>query len=459
MSASDFPVAVIGAGPVGLAAAAHLVERGVPVRVYEAGRTVAANIRDWAHVRIFTTWEQSVDTASCRLLRASGWTLPDTHGLPTGEDLYRRYLAPLSRLPALSPYIHTNARVAHITRLGVDKMSSKDRDSKPFELRIVLGDGRQRSDLARAVIDASGTWQNPNPLGASGLEAEGESRFRDRIAYGMPDVLGPQRGRYADKRIAVVGSGYSAFNLLLDLAQLCKSAASTRITWVVRGTNMNRIYGGGEEDQLPARGKLGLLLRPLVQQGRINLVRGFHTQAIVEGMDGLVLRGAANTGSFDLPAVDEIVACTGQRPDLDMTRELRTEPDPWLESVKALGPLIDPNVHSCGSVPPHGHRELSHPEPGFYTIGVKSYGRAPTFLLLTGYEQARSVAAAIAGDLAAADDVQLVLPETGICETDFVGDGAGCCGGPAPAEAEACCAADAVAKVAGKEGCGCGVAA
>jgi thioredoxin reductase len=459
MSANDLPVAVIGAGPIGLAAAAHLVERGVPVRVYEAGRTVGANIRDWAHVRIFTTWEQSVDSASCRLLEASGWRLQDPSALPTGADLYRDYLDPLSRLPALAPHIQTNARVIGITRLGADKMSSKDRQSKPFELRIALADGSQRTVLARAVVDASGTWQNPNPLGASGLEAEGESRFRDRIAYGMPDVLGPQRTRYADKRIAVVGSGYSAFNLLLDLAQLCRHAANMRVTWVVRGKNMNRIYGGGEADQLPERGKLGLLLRPLVEQGRIRLVNGFHTQALVQGKDGLSLRGATDTGSLDLPAVDEIVACTGQRPDLDMTRELRLELDPWLEGVKALGPLIDPNVHSCGSVPPHGHRELAHPEPGFYTIGVKSYGRAPTFLLLTGYEQARSVAAALAGDRVAADNVQLVLPETGICETDFVDGGAGCCGGPAPAEAEACCVADNVAKIAGKEGCGCGVAA
>jgi thioredoxin reductase len=459
MSANDLPVAVIGAGPIGLAAAAHLAERGVAVTVYEAGPTVAANIRDWAHVRIFTTWEQSVDTASRRLLETSGWRLPDPSALPTGEDLYRHYLEPLSRLPALSPHIQTNARVVRVTRLGVDKMSSKNRESKPFELHIALADGSRRTDLASAVIDASGTWQNPNPLGASGLEAEGERAFGEHIAYGMPDVLGAQRARYADKRITVVGSGYSAFNVLLDLTQLCKSAANTRVTWVVRSKNMNRIYGGGEADQLPERGKLGLLLRPLVEQGRIRLVNGFHTQAILRAKDGLALRGATDTGSLDLPVVDEIIACTGQRPDLDMTRELRLELDPWLEGVKALGPLIDPNVHSCGSVPPHGHRELSHPEPGFYTIGVKSYGRAPTFLLLTGYEQARSVAAVLAGDIQAADNVQLVLPETGICETDFVEDVAGCCGGPAPAEADACCAADAVAKVAGKEGCGCGVAA
>ena len=472
MNTNDLPVAVIGAGPIGLAAAAHLVERGFPVRLYEAGQTVGANIRDWAHVRIFTTWEQSVDTASRRLLEASGWKLPNPHGLPTGGDLYSHYLKPLSRLPALSPHIHTNARVTRVTRLGIDKTSSKDRGSKPFELRVELGDGRQRTDLARAVIDASGTWQNPNPLGASGLEAEGEATFRQHIAYGMPDVLGSHRQRYADKRVAVVGSGYSAFNVLLDLAQLCKSAAKTKVTWIVRGTNMARIYGGGDADQLPARGKLGSLLKPLVDQGRINLVRGFHANAVVEADTGLALKGTVDGRPVELGDLDEIIVCTGQRPDLEMTRELRLELDPWLEGVKALGPLIDPNLHSCGSVPPHGHREVSHPEPGFYTIGVKSYGRAPTFLLLTGYEQARSVAAAIAGDVEAADNVHLVLPETGICETDFVEDGAGCCGGPAPAETvtgccggpapaetSACCVADNVAKLAGKEGCGCGAAA
>lgn len=468
MSANDLPVAVIGAGPIGLAAAAHLVERGIPVTVFEAGPTVGANVRDWAHVRIFTTWEQSVDTVSRRLLESTGWSLPDANTLPTGEEIYRHYLKPLARHPKMSPHIRTDARVVRIARAGADKMASKGRAGKPFELRIENSAGAQQTILARAVIDASGTWQNPNPLGASGLDAEGERRFQSRIAYGMPDVLGAQRARYADKSIAVIGAGYSAINVLLDLAQLCKNAAKTKVTWIVRGKNMSKIYGGGENDQLPARGKLGSLLRPLVEQGRIVLVKGFHTKAIAESGAGLALNGMIDEAAHEIAGIDEIIACTGQRPDLDITRELRLELDPWLEGVRALGPLIDPNLHSCGSVPPHGHRELSHPEPGFYTVGVKSYGRAPTFLLLTGYEQARSVAAAIAGDLEAADNVQLVLPETGICETDFVEDGAGCCGappaaksksccgGPAPAESNACCVADTVAKQAGEQGCGCG---
>lgn len=438
MSDRNLPVAVIGAGPIGLAAAAHLVERGQKVHVYEAGATVGASIRDWAHVRVFTAWEQNVDTASRRLLEATGWRLDDPQKIPTGDELYRHYLEPLARVPSLAPSIETGVRVTDITRLGCDKITTRDRADKPFELRIERADGTRRTDLARAVIDASGTWQNPNPLGASGLPADGEPALANRIAYGMPDVLGAERRRYANRRIAVVGAGYSAINVLLDLVRLTDTAPQTHVTWLVRGTNLNRIYGGGEADGLAARGRLGTMLRDFVDAGRVTLVTGFHTHSVRGTADGLILAGTGRSGPAAFDGFDEIVACTGQRPDLAMTRELRLELDPWLEGVRALGPLIDPNLHSCGTVPPHGHREVSHPEPGFYTIGVKSYGRAPTFLLLTGYEQARSVAASVAGDLAAADSVSLVLPETGICTDDVVDDAKGGCCKPVAAEV-ACC--------------------
>lgn len=446
---TDLPVAIIGAGPIGLAAAAHLAERGQAAVVFEAGDTVGAHVRDWGHVRIFTTWEQSVDPASRRLLEKTGWKLPLAHILPTGEELYRDYLSPLGA--ALGNSIATGAKVMSITRDGIDKITTKGRDQKPFELRVVRR-GREEIVLARAVIDASGTWANANPLGSSGLPALGEALVADRLDYGMPDVLGRRRADYARKAVAVVGAGYSAINVLLDLVKLAEDAPGTKPFWIVRGTNLNKIYGGGSADQLEARGALGTRLKQLVDAGRINLQVGFATQA-VEDWDGqLLLVGMTGDRRVSLPPVDRVVVATGQRPDLEMTRELRVELDPWLESTKALGPMIDPNLHSCGSVPPHGHREVSHPEPGFYTIGVKSYGRAPTFLLLTGYEQARSVAAAIAGDLAAADKVQLVLPETGICSTDVAED---CCGGPAPVKEAGCCVADVVAKDEGKAGCGC----
>jgi hypothetical protein len=165
-----------------------------------------------------------------------------------------------------------------------------------------------------------------------------------------------------------------------------------------------------------------------------------------------------------LAVVDEVVAVTGLRPDLAPLRELRLELDPIMEAPRALAPLIDPNLHSCGTVPPHGEAELRHPEPGFYTVGMKSYGRAPTFLMLTGYEQVRSVACALTGDAAGAATVELTLPETGVCSAPAVAlrgadasdSAASCCGGPAPAQVDACCAQDADAKALGHDGCGCG---
>jgi len=457
----SLPVAIIGGGPVGLAAAAHLVERGVAVKLYEAGSTVGTNIGGWSHVRVFTPWRYCVDAASVVLLERQSWKMPPADVFPTGGDLVRDYLEPLAATPELASVIETGARITAISRLGIDKVVSQGREERPFVLAVTTAAGARR-DLVRAVIDASGTWATANPLGASGLPADGEAEATDRIAYGIPDVLGRHRGSYAGRTTLVVGAGHSAANVLLDLVRLAETTTETKAIWATRSTNLVRIYGGGDTDQLPARGELGADTRDLVESGRVPLVAGFSILAIREEDGRLMVDGETAEGPRTIGPVDRIVAATGQRPDLSLTRELRLDLDPWLESTRALGPLIDPNEHYCGSVPPHGHRQLAHLEPGFYTVGIKSYGRAPTFLLLTGYEQVRSVAAALAGDIAAADNVQLVLPETGVCVTTVEVQGnasAGCCGGPAPAQVGACCVADAVAKDEGKTGCGCGVAA
>jgi hypothetical protein len=459
-STESLPIAVIGGGPVGLAAAANLIARNLPVRVYEAGAAVGTNLRDWGHVRIFTPWRYCVDAASTALLERRGWHLPPANAFPTGGEIVADYLEPLTATPELAAVIETGARVTAISRHGLDKVVSRGREDRPFVLSVRTARGLRR-DLARAVIDASGTWETPNPLGANGLPAEGEAEHADRIAYGIPDVLGRHRAVYAGRTTLVVGAGHSAANALHDLVRLAEAEPSTRFLWATRSTNLVRIYGGGDADQLPARGELGAVTRELVESGRIPLTTGFAILSLREEAGRIIVEGETANGPRRIGPVDRIIAATGQRPDLSLTRELRLELDPWLESTKALGPLIDPNEHSCGSVPPHGHRELAHLEPGFYTVGIKSYGRAPTFLLLTGYEQVRSIAAALAGDMAAADNVQLVLPETGVCTTSFSVEASepGCCGGPAPREVDACCLADAIAKDEGKTGCGCGAAA
>jgi thioredoxin reductase len=460
-SETSLPIAVIGGGPVGLAAAAHLIAKGLPVKLYEAGASIAANVRDWGHVRVFTPWRYCVDAASVALLKRQGWTFPPAENFPTGSELITDYLAPLAATPELAGVIETNARVTAISRLGVDKVVSHGREQRPFVLLVKTAAGLRR-DRARAVIDASGTWATPNPLGASGLPAFGETEFADRIAYGIPDILGRDQTAYAGRTTLVIGAGHSAANALLDLARLGEEEPGTAAIWATRGANLVRIFSRGDADQLPARGELGSDTRELVESGRVPLITGFAILGLREEDGRIMVEGETREGPRSLGPVDRIIAATGQRPDLSLTREVRLDLDPWLESTRALGPLIDPNEHACGSVPPHGHRELAHFEPGFYTVGIKSYGRAPTFLLLTGYEQVRSVAAALAGDVAAADDVQLVLPETGVCTTTRSvedSEGTGCCGGPAPGRADACCAADAVAKDAGKKGCGCGLAA
>ncbi|MGE0350552.1 FAD-dependent oxidoreductase [Hydrogenophaga sp.] len=458
-SPSPSPVAVIGAGPVGLAAAAHLRQRGLPVVVLEAGGSVAAHLDSYRQVRLFSPWRYNVDRAARALLEAAGWVAPDADALPTAGELVDHYLAPLARTPALAPHIRFGARVMAVSRDGFDKARTAGREHADFVMQVQSAEGL-RELRARAVIDASGTWSQPNPLGVHGLPVPGEAGARARIVHGMPDVLGTQRSRYAGRKVLVVGAGHSAAGNLLALATLAEQAPGTRVAWAVRGKDLRRLFGGGENDGLPARGELGVRMRTLVEQGRLELHLGFGIREVVAGPQGLSVF-AVDASKAVIEGIDEIIAATGARPDLGIARELRLRLDPWLESTDALAPLIDPNVHSCGTVRPHGHRELAHPEPGFYAIGAKSYGRAPNFLLATGYEQARSVVAALAGDLRAADDVQLELPQTGVCSVDLArpapaDTGAACCGGPAKADASACCALDESSKAEGKAGCGCG---
>ncbi len=430
-------IAIIGAGPIGLAAAAHLVAKGETPIVLEAGDSVGAHVLAWAHVQVFSPWRYDVDPVAAEMLRAAGWKDPDPDALPTGAEIVADYLRPLAALPQIAPHVRLGTRVVAVARAGFDKMKTAGRAAAPFELRVRSAAGEQTL-LADAVIDASGTYGAPNPLGANGLVAIGEASCRHRIFYGIPDALGVHRVRYAGRRTLVVGSGHSAFNALLDLTELAASSPGTTLTWAVRRTDVGTMYGGGDADALPARGGLGARLRALVDSGRMRLVTGFGTAEVRADRDGVSL--VDGTGRA-LGPFDEIVAATGFRPELAMLGELRLDLDPAVESPRALAPLIDPNVHSCGTVPPHGVEALRQPEPGFYVVGMKSYGRAPTFLMLTGYEQVRSVVAELTGDLEAARRVELTLPATGVCSATPAADTeAGCCSvTPAAVEAGACC--------------------
>ncbi|WP_341956291.1 NAD(P)-binding domain-containing protein [Microbacterium sp. LWH13-1.2] len=420
---SELPVVVIGAGPQGLAAAAHLVERGENVVVVERGVGAAAAVSEWGHVRLFSAWPELTDAAARRLLEPTGWSAPAS-GYPTGAEWVSDYLAPLA--DALGERIRYATSVTGVARQGRDKVVDAGRKSQPFVVHTVDADGNESRLLARAVIDASGTWDLPNPAGADGFPALGERAASDLITYRIPADVSDLAGSH----IVVVGAGHSATHAVLRLSELARRSPGTRVTWVLRRGSAANVFGGGSGDELPERAALGSRARKVIDDGVVDLVTGFRVAEFRRTDEGVTI--VAEDGR-EVSSVGRVFALTGFRPDTGILREVRIDLDVTLEAVAGIASEIDPNIHSCGSVAATGARQLTQPEPGLFIVGAKSYGRAPTFLALTGYEQVRSVAAHLVGDHEGAARNELSLPATGVCggSGDFEDNAGSCCAAPA----------------------------
>src|SRR5699024_1108692 len=308
--------------------------------------------------------------------------------------------------------VRYSSRVIGVGRKGRDLSVDAGRAEQPFVVHVRRADDTEERLEAKAVVDASGTWRAPSPAGAEGLPALGEQAA---VEAGLLDHRTPSREEAAElagKHIVVVGSGHSAATAIGDLAAVVRREPGTRVTWALRRGTVGNAFGGGSADELPERGALGLRAKKAVEDGYVDLVTGFRVERVLVEDGRAVLVGEDGRR---LEPADRVVVATGFRPDLSFLSEVRLDLDVRLQAPTKVATEVDPNLHSCGSVRATGATDLAHPEPGFYIVGAKSYGRAPTFLAMTGYEQVRSVVAELSGDHEAADRVELELPDPGVC--------------------------------------------
>ena len=382
-------IAVLGAGPTGLEAALAAQERGWDVTVYEAAPHVAGHVRAWGHVRLFTPWEMNLSPR----VRAALPTAPASGASPTGHEL----ADVLEQAAAtLQDRIQVSTRVDAVARQGLlksEEIGTDRRAGTPFRLLLTGPDGTERTELADVVLDCTGSWGNPSPLGDGGIPAQGERALNDRIARRLPDVAGDP-GRWAGRDVLLVGAGNSAQTVARDLA-----AVGAHITWAVRA--QRPAWGAVADDPLPDRIALVASSRALAAGADgVRLLTGVVVEQLHERHDCLVVQLRHRDGEVLEVEVDEVVAMTGSAPDASLYRQLQVHECYATEGPMALAAsLMDSGAADCLAQPALGVDALRNPEPRFFVLGMKSYGRNPTFLLRVGWEQVAEVFAALDAEL------------------------------------------------------------
>jgi thioredoxin reductase len=396
----------VGAGPIGLEAAALAVELGFDVHVFERGE-VGDHLLAWGHVSMFTPWSWNVGPASARLLARHGWTAPAPDACPTGLEVVERVLQPLAATPELKARVHTHQQVVHVSRHGArkgDRSKAAERRAHPFRLILRDNGGRESVLHARAVIDASGTYGNPNRAGTGGIPARGESYLAPQMSYHPDDVRGIRRERYAGRTTIVIGGGASAVTTVIALAKLAEESPGTRATWLTRRAEPGFAGETSDAHTLPARTALYAEGRRL-QGGASEAVRwigggeveGFEYNSATHRYK-VLFATAAGPRTED---ADQVIVNCGYGPDTSLYRELRVhECYESLAPMRLAAALQGAGTSDCVTIPSFGADALANPEPDFWILGAKSYGRSADFVLGAGFQQVADVLPRLAESVA-----------------------------------------------------------
>jgi thioredoxin reductase len=387
-------IAILGAGPIGLEAALAAAEAGGSVLVFERGLP-GAHVRAWGHIRMFSPWRMNVSARALRALAAadSSFTAPPADECPTGHEFVERYLRPLADLPAVKSILHLHHEVLGVAREGIGKheaIASPSRAAHPFRILVRDDEGRLAVHHADVVLDTTGVYGQPQPAGSGGIPAPGEAAAADRIAYGAVDVTGAQREDYLGRRTMVVGGGHTAATAVIDLGKLAAEAANTAVVWVRR---TRRPFANSSADPLAARRALEAEANRLLTAGEpwLSVCDEAEVHAIERRRTALGVTLCTPDETLEVE-VERIIAATGFRPDRELSRELEVHECYASAAPMKLGAaLLVDGTADCLSTPAAGIDQLRNPEPNFFIVGAKSYGRMPTFLLRTGLRQVEDV--------------------------------------------------------------------